>query len=469
MNRRMLHSHGRDPDRLLPSDPSERAIARDLYARVAEHPIISPHGHVPHELLVNNEPFTSATDVFVTKDHYVTRMLHAAGADLAMLRATGDASHERDAWRILAENWHRFAGTASGYWIEDELAAVLGISTPLNAASADAIFDQIAESLARPEFLPRALFDSFGIEFLATTDDPLDDLAGHDVLRGLGLKGRVAPTFRPDHYLDPDAVDFASAVRALLDHTAQNTSFVGYLAALEQRREYFIRHAAVSADHGVEEPFTIDLDAAQSESLFQAVIAGRADAAERRVFRGHMLLQMARMSVDDGLVMTLHAGVLRNHSTATFARFGADSGDDIPVSTMFTRGLRPLLERFGLEPAFHLVVFTVDETAFSRELAPLAGFYPSVYIGAPWWFLDAPDAIARFRSAITETAGFYRTSGFIDDTRAFLSIPARHDTARRADAGFLARLVTQGRLTMGVAERIADDIVGAIPRAVFKL
>jgi glucuronate isomerase len=388
---------------------------------------------------------------------------------LAMLRETGDASSDRRAWRILAENWHRFAGTASGYWIEDELATVLGVSTPLNAASADAIFDQIAETLARPEFLPRALFDSFGIEFLATTDDPLDDLADHDALGGLGLKGRVAPTFRPDRYLDPDAVDFASAVGALLDQTAQNTSFVGYLAALEQRREYFIRHGAVSVDHGVEEPFTIDLDAAQAESLFQAVIAGQADAAERRVFRGHMLLQMARMSVDDGLVMTLHAGVLRNHSTATFARFGADSGHDIPVSTTFTRGLRPLLERFGLEPDFHLVLFTVDETAFSRELAPLAGFYPSVYIGAPWWFLDAPDAIARFRSATTETAGFYRTSGFIDDTRAFLSIPARHDTARRVDAGFLARLVTQGRLTMGAAERIADDLVGAIPRAVFKL
>ena len=465
----MPSSRRRDPDRLLPVDPAQREIARALYERVAGRPIISPHGHVPVQRLLSDEPFSDATELFVSTDHYVTRMLHAAGAEFGDLLKTSEGAGTRRAWRILAEHWHRFAGTASGYWIEEELTQVLGLETPLSAESADALYDAIAEKLVTPEFRPRALFRRFGIEFLATTDDPLDDLAAHDALAAVELGGRVAPTFRPDRYLDPDAVGFRESARALLDQTGQNTTFAGYLAALEGRREYFIRHGAVSADHGVEEPLTIELEPSDAEILFQSVIAGRADAADRRTFRAHMLLQMARMSVDDGLVMTVHAGVLRNHSTPTFERFGADTGHDIPVPTSFTRGMRPLLERFGLERDFHLVLFTVDETTFSRELAPLAGFYPSVYVGAPWWFLDAPDAMARFRSATTETAGFYRTSGFIDDTRAFLSIPARHDTARRADAGFLARLVVQGRISLPAAERVADDLVGAIPREVFKL
>ncbi|MCU1482836.1 MAG: glucuronate isomerase, partial [Subtercola sp.] len=289
------------------------------------------------------------------------------------------------------------------------------------------------------------------------------------VASGTVANGTVAPTFRPDRYLDPDAREFAEAVAALLARTGAPGTFAGYLGALEQRRRYFIERGAVSADHGVLEPHTVDLDAGEAERLFQAAMAGTADADERRAFRGHMLLQSARMSVADGLVMTVHAGVLRNHSTATFNRFGPDTGHDIPVTTTFTRGLRPLLEKYGLEPGLHLVLFTVDETTYSREIAPLAGFYPSVYIGAPWWFLDAPDAMTRFRAATTETAGFYRSSGFIDDTRAFLSIPARHDTARRVDAGFVARLVHEGRITRSAAETIVRDLVTTIPRAVFKL
>ena len=491
----------RDPDRLLPAEPAVRSIARDLYQRVAAHPIVSPHGHVPAELLATDRPFGDAAELFVTGDHYVTRLLHAAGVPLNDLglrpteaeppaHARPDA-HARDTdadtdagdrgrragaraiWRRLAEHWHLFAGTATGYWIGEELAEVLSIDTPLRAGTADAIFDEIAARLATPEFRPRALFRRFGIEFLATTDDPLDDLAHHRALRdappGDALPGRVAPTFRPDAYLDPDTAGFTDRVHRLLAATGQPASFAGYLDAIGQRRRYFIEHGAVSADHGVEEPLAVDLDPAEARRLFRLVLAGRADAAERRAFRGHMLLQSARMSVEDGLVMTVHAGVLRNHSTPTFDRFGPDTGHDIPVPTSFTRGLRPLLHRFGLEPGFHIVLFTVDETTYSREIAPLAGFYPSVFVGAPWWFLDAPDAIARFRSAVTETAGFYRGSGFIDDTRAFLSIRARHDTARRADAAFLARLVAEGRLDQAAAERIIVDLVGAVPRRAFKL
>jgi glucuronate isomerase len=320
-----------------------------------------------------------------------------------------------------------------------------------------------------PGFRPRALFSRFGIEVLATTDDPLDELETHRRLGTSDLTGRVLPTFRPDAYLDPAGAGFPDRVQALLEATGRPGTFAGYLHALEDRRAHFVAAGAVSADHGVYEPFTAELDAVDAERLFRDARAGRLDPDGHRLFRGHMLFQMARMSVADGLVMTVHPGVSRNHHAATFDEYGADAGADLPVRLEYTENLRPLLNAFGTAPGFHLVLFAIDETVYSREVAPLAGFYPSVYIGAPWWFLDAPDAVQRFRSAVTETAGFYRSSGFIDDTRAFLSIPARHDMARRSDAAFLARLVAQQRVSLPTARRIVRDLVDAIPREVFKL
>jgi glucuronate isomerase len=458
---------GRDADRLLPVDAQTRAIARDLYARVAAAPIISPHGHVPASMLAQDQPFGDPAELFVAHDHYVTRVLHSGGVALEDLGVGGADVPPREVWRHLAENWHLFAGTASGYWLEDELATVLGVDLPLGPDTADQVYDAVRARLGDPAMRPRALFASFRLDVLATTDDPLDELADHDQLQRSGM--RVLPTFRPDAYLDPDAPAFAERVDALLAATGAPRSFAGYLDALAERRAYFVAHGGVSADHGVLEPLTLDLDADEAARLFDAALAGTAGPRERAAFRAHMLLQMARMSVDDGLVMTVHAGVRRNHSTTTLRRFGPDTGHDIPVPTSWTEGLRPLLERFGLDDRLSLILFTVDETTFSRELAPLAGFYPTVRVGAPWWFLDAPHAMERFRAATTETAGFYRTSGFVDDTRAFLSIPVRHDTARRADAGYLARLVREGRLTLGAAERIADDLVGRIPRDAFRL
>jgi len=459
----------RDRDRLLPADPATRSVARSLYERVSSAPIVSPHGHVPVEWLVDDRRFADPASLLITHDHYVTRLLHASGVGLDLLGVGGAPANPREVWRKFVERWPLFAGTASGYWLTESLENVLELPMPLSASTADDSYDHIAAKLLEPGMRPRGLFDRFGIEVLATTDDPLDDLAGHSALAAEGEVGRVVPTFRPDRYLDPDAAGFAENLRRLLDVTGKPSTFAGYLAALEQRRRYFIEHGAVSADHGVEVPDTLDLDDADGQTLFARVMSGQADAADRQAFRAHMLLQMARMSVDDGLVMTVHAGVVRNHSSETFRRFGADTGHDIPRRTDFVGGLRPLLERFGLERDLHLVLFAVDETVYSREIAPLAGFYPSVYIGAPWWFLDAPDAMARFRSAVTETAGFSRGSGFIDDTRAFLSIPARHDTARRADAAFLARLVVEGRVDEESAAAIIDDIVGPQPKRVFKL
>ncbi|MGO2050819.1 MAG: glucuronate isomerase [Microbacterium sp.] len=461
-----------DDDRLLPVDPTTRAIARDLYAAVAELPIISPHGHVDPAMLRDDAPFSDPAELFITKDHYVTRLLHAAGVDLAAVgagRTTG--ADPRAVWRALAENWHLFAGTASGYWLTHELVTLFGIDVEPSAETADAIYDTIAARLAEPAYRPRALFDQFRIDVLATTDDPMDDLAVHaELAADETFHGRVLPTFRPDAYLDPAAPAFRTNVERL---TASNGTpvddFAGYLTALEARRAHFIAHGAVSADHGVVEPYTVDLADDEAAALYRRAVAGDLDAAGIRAFRGNMLLRMAGMSARDGLVMTIHPGVHRNHSTATFDRFGPDTGHDIPLTTTYTQNLRPLLEKHGLERGLQIVLFTVDETVYSREIAPLAGFYPSVYIGVPWWFLDAPDAVLRFRSAVTETAGFYRGSGFIDDTRAFLSIPTRHDMARRLDSAFLARLVGEGRISRAQAERIAVDLVTTVPKKAFKL
>lgn len=465
-----------DPDRLLPVDPRTRGIARGLYERVAALPILSPHGHVDPRLLHDDAAFPDPTELLLRHDHYVTRLLHASGIpfnELAVPDRTGAAptASARDAWRRFCENWHLFAGTASGYWLTHQFAELFGLDEQPDAANADALFDRIGAVLTLPSFRPRALFDRFGIEFLATTDDPLDDLGVHRALAAdPAFRGRVAPTFRPDAYLDPAHPAFATNVERLAAWSGSAVDdYAGYLGALEARRAHFITNGAVSADHGVLQPLAVDLTAGEASALYARAVRGELDAAEAMAFQGHMLLESARMSVEDGLVMTVHPGVLRNHSTATLERFGPDTGHDIPVRTGYAEALRPLLQRYGNAPDFHLVLFAVDETAYSREISPLAGFYPSVYIGAPWWFLDAPDAVLRFRAAVTETAGFYRGAGFVDDTRAFLSIPARHDMARRLDAAFLARLVAEGRLDEPAAHRIAHDLVDTLPRKVFKL
>jgi len=465
-----------DPDRLFPVDPATRDVARALYAGVAALPILSPHGHVDPSILQADDPFGNPAELLIRYDHYVTRLMHAAGVQLTELGipdrlSNAPVASPREAWRTFCAHWHLYAGTASGYWLEHEFSVLFGIDRHPDAGNADALFDLIQAALTTEAFRPRALFDQFGIEVLATTDDPMDDLAVHRALvADATFSGRVLPTFRPDAYLNPAAAAFTQNVARLAEwNGTAPASYEGYIEALAGRRRYFVDHGAVSADHGVLQPLAVDLSASEAAALFARARSGSLSPAETTAFAGHMLLEMARMSVDDGLVMTVHPGVSRNHHTDTFQRFGADTGHDIPVTTTYVDPLRPLLEKYGNLPDFHLVLFAVDETVYSREVAPLAGFYPSVYIGAPWWFLDAPDAVLRFRASVTETAGFYRGSGFIDDTRAFLSIPARHDMARRLDATFLARLVREGRINEQAAERIIVDLVDALPRKVFKL
>ncbi|WP_375487806.1 glucuronate isomerase [uncultured Jatrophihabitans sp.] len=463
-----------DDDRLLPTDPGERAVARTIYGAVRDLALICPHGHVDPQLLLDDAPFPDPASLLIAPDHYVTRLLHASGVSLDALGVgEGQLSEDaaRHAWRLLCEHWAVFRGTPVRYWLEAELVDIFGVDTAPSADTADAIFDRLAESLADPAFRPRALYERFGISVLATTDDPCSDLSEHRALADDPTwHGRVIPTFRPDAYLEPADPGWVDAVGRLAAAGDVDTGdYAGYLQALEQRRRYFVEHGAVSADHSHPDARTDPLEPAEAARIYRDALAGRASVDEATAFRRHMLTEMARMSCDDGLVMTLHPGVRRNHHTPTFERYGADVGADIPLGMEFTDALRPLLQRFGTADGFHLVVFTVDETVWSRELAPLAGFYPSVYVGVPWWFLDAPDAMRRFRAAVTETAGFTRTSGFVDDTRAFCSIPARHDMARRVEAGNLARLVVEHRLTEDEAVDTAINLVSRQPKTVFKL
>lgn len=463
-----------DRDRLLPADPGTRAVARRLYAATAQLPIISPHGHVPPQLLVDDVPFADPTSLLISPDHYVFRLLHTQGVpleDLGVGDTVLDAEGSRRAWRLFCEHWPAFRGTSSKFWIESVLGDVFGATQRPSAQSADTLYDQVAAALTTPEFRPRALAERFRISLLATTDDPVDDLEHHRALQTDPTFGtRIAPTFRPDRYLEPCRPDFPDLVKALgVAADVDTTTYAGYIAALEDRRRFFKANGGVSTDHSHVDVVTLTLESGEAERIYWAALAGDATEAETTAFRRHMLVEMARMATEDGLVMTLHPGVHRNHHTPSSARFGPDTGNDIPLGVEFTRGLQPLLERFGTAPGFQLILFTLDESVFSREIAPLAGFYPSVYAGAPWWFLDAPEAVRRFRGAVTETAGFYRTSGFIDDTRAFLSIPARHDMSRRLDAAYLAQLVAEHRLDEGEALETAVDLVTTIPTKAFKL
>ena len=460
------------PDRLLPAEPGVRTIARRLYDAVRDLRILSPHGHVDPRVLADDLPFSDPAALLVTPDHYVTRLLHASGvplADLGIGRGPLPEAEARAVWRRLCEHWSVFAGTPSRYWLESELAEVFDVTVRPSAATADEVYDRVAERLQKDDYRPRALFERFGIEVLATTDDPCDDLAAHaELAADESFRGRVIPTFRPDRYLEAAAPGWADAVARLGEVSGVDPgSYAGWVAAMERRREHFRAHGATSADHSHEDVGTEPLG--DPEAVYAATLAGTATHGECVALRRHMLLEMARMSCDDGLVMTLHPGVRRNHHSPTLERFGPDTGHDIPLRTEFTDPLRPLLERFGTHPRLHLVLFTLDETVFSRELGPLAGFYPSVYVGAPWWFLDAPEAVRRFRRAVTESAGFRRTSGFIDDTRAFCSIPARHDMSRRLDSGHLAQLVAEHVLDEDEALETAVDLVAGRPREVFKL
>ncbi len=464
-----------DADRLFPTEARSRALARGLYDSIKALPIVSPHGHTDPRWFAENLPFPDPAQLFVTPDHYVFRMLFSQGVPLENLgvpRADGGAAETdgRKIWRLFAENYYLLRGTPSSLWIDHAFAEVFGLRPRFDPHTADAFYDHISDCLARPEFRPRALFDRFNIEVIATTDGPLDDLCWHRMIRDSGWQGRVVTAYRPDAVVDPEFSGFAENLARLGALTGEDCStWTGYLAAHVKRRAYFISFGATASDHGHPTARTENLSAPEAAALFDRVKTGRCCAEEADAFRGQMLTEMARMSLSDGLVLQIHPGSLRNHSGAMMARFGRDKGFDIPTRTDYVQALRPLLDAFGTDPRLSVIAFTLDETTLSRELAPLAGAYPALKLGPPWWFHDSPEGMRRFRENTTETAGFYNTVGFNDDTRAFCSIPARHDVARRVDCAYLADLVTSGRLAEDDAYEVAYDLTYRLVKKAYRL
>jgi glucuronate isomerase len=461
------------PDRAFPCDPRLRAVARTIYATTSRLPLICMHGHVEVEVFAADTAFPDPARLLIVPDHYVTRMLVSQGVapeDLGIARRDGRAVEDnpRRIWSLFCKYWHLFRGTPSRYWLEHELGEIFGVTVQPSEETADDIYDRIAEAISSDGFRPRALLDRFGIELISTTDAATADLACHARLAAEGLGRRVVPTFRPDAVVHVDRPAWVADITRLGELTGVDTGdYAGYVEALRRRRVAFAQAGAMASDHGHDTAGTAPLGEGEAAEIYRRALAGRAGAGDVAAFAGHMLFVMAGMSCEDGLVMQLHPGVARDHHPGTAELYGPDQGFDIPVAAEFTRSLRPLLGRYGRDPRFRMVLFTVDETTYSRELAPLAGAYPSVRLGAPWWFLDSPHAMARFREAVTETAGFYNMSGFVDDTRAFASIPARHDLSRRVDAGYLARLVLEHRLSEDEATETAVDLAYNLPKIAY--
>lgn len=466
----MLHE-----DRLFPIEPTARGLARTLYEGVRHLPIISPHGHTDPRWYAENEPFPDPAQLFVTPDHYVFRMLCSQGIPLTALgvpRVDGGPTETdgRKIWKLFAENFHLFRGTPSRLWIEQAFADVFGLTKRFSAETADEFYDHIADCLAKPEFRPRALFERFNIEAIATTESPLDELKWHEMIRQSGWKGKVVTAYRPDAVIDPEFEGFAANIErfgALAGTDA--TTWQGYLEAHRNRRAFFKSYGATSSDHGHATARTEDLPQAEAAALFAKALKGQCSPAEADAFRGHMLTEMARMSLEDGLVLQIHPGSFRNHSSGTMAMHGRDKGFDIPTRTDYVRALKPMLDAVGMRPDLTIILFTLDETSYSRELAPLAGAYPALKLGPAWWFFDSAEGMRRFRELTTETAGFYNTVGFNDDTRAFCSIPARHDVARRVDCAYLATLVATGRLDEDEAPVVAHDLAYRLAKEAYRL
>ncbi len=458
-------------DRLFPAESCARDLAKALYASIKGLPIVSPHGHTQAAWFARNEPFPDPAMLFVQPDHYVYRMLYSQGIPLEELEIGKPQMNDpRKVWRIFASNYHLFRGTPTRIWLDFAFHQLFSLDRRLSAATADLYYDSISEKLRTPEFLPRALFERFNLEVLATTDSPLDSLTDHQAIRDSSWKARILPTFRPDPVVDPEFAGFAANIAELGQQTSEDTgNWRGYLNALSKARARFRFLGCTATDHGHPTPQTADLSTAEAEALFGRVLAGDADTHQQELFRAQMLTEMARMSLDDGLVMQIHPGSVRNHNLALYQRYGRDIGADIPRPTNYVDALRPLLDRFGNEPNLTIILFTLDESTYSRELAPLAGHYPCLRLGPPWWFHDSPEGMMRFRQQATETAGFYNTVGFNDDTRAFLSIPARHDVARRVDCAYLAKLVTEHRLAEDEAFEVAHDLTYRLVKKAYRL
>jgi glucuronate isomerase len=451
-------------NRLFPAESAARSVAKKLYETVRDLPILSPHGHTDPRWFALDEAFPNPAALFIQPDHYIFRMLYSQGISLESLgipQLDGTSN---------AKNYFLFRGTPTRLWIDYAFQKQFGLTERLNEGNADQYYEIISTKLATPEFHPRALFEKFNIEVLATTDTPLDTLEYHQAIKDSGWKGRVVPTFRPDSVIDAEYTGFLQNIEKLGQITGEDVgTWKGYLNALRNRRAFFKKMGATATDHGHLTAMTADLDPETAASLYGRIISGRSVPQEQEYFQAQMLTEMAGMSVEDGLTMQLHPGSIRNHNRQVYEKFGRDKGADIPSPTDYVRGLRPLLNRYGNDPRLTFILFTLDETTNSRELAPLAGHYPALKLGPPWWFHDSPEGMMRFRQQATETAGFYNTVGFNDDTRAYLSIPARHDVARRIDCAFVGRLVAEHSLDEDEAFEIVQDLTVNLVRKAYRL
>jgi len=464
-----------NPDRFFDSDPSIRSDARNVYESAKELPLVCPHGHVDPKLFSENKPFPNPTQLFLIPDHYIFRMLYSQGIkleDLGIPAIDGTVveSDARKIWQIFADNYYLFNGTPSGVWLNHEFNEIFDIKEKLNGGNAQNIYDQLQEKINSDEFLPRNLFEQFDIEVLTTTDAAPDNLEDHKKIKESGWTGRIIPCFRPDTVTDLSVDNWNDNIKDLSESVGfEINSYDKFIEALEERRIYFKENGATSTDHGVYSPYTNELSTNEADNIFQRALNGKATQEDADLFTAHMLMEMARMSTEDGLTMQVHAGSFRNHNERIYKRFGLDKGADIPVQVDFTHNLKPLLNKYGNNPDLTIIVFTLDETTYSRELAPLAGHYPAMKLGPAWWFHDSIEGITRYRQMVTETAGFYNTVGFNDDTRAFVSIPARHDVARRVDANFLGGLVARHIISSDEAKRIMKDLTYNLVKNAYKL
>ena len=462
-------------DRLFPAEPTKAKLASKLFQLVENVPIISPHGHTDARWFAENNSFENPTDLFVTPDHYVYRMLISQGLELNSIGLTpfgysNTIKSKKDIWNVFAANYYLFQGTPTRLWLNYVFENLFGLTVPLNSETAEMYYEVIDASLKKPEFRPRALFKQFNIEVLSTTDSPIDDLQAHKMIMDSTWDGRIIPAYRPDNVIDPENEKFFENVQKLGELTGENIgNFDSYLAAHFSRRQFFKSMGATSTDHGHPTAHTENLPRDQVETLYDKALMGNLSSSEAEKFRGHMLLEMARMSLEDNLVMQLHPGSFRNHSPEIMNSLGRDRGFDIPRKIDYVQSLKPLLDEVGLDNRLSLILFTLDESALSREIAPLCGVYPSLKIGPPWWFFDSVEGMHRFRRAVTETAGFFNTVGFNDDTRAFCSIPARHDVSRRVDCAYLAELIVSGQLSEEEGISLSYELAYGLAKRAYNL
>ena len=464
-----------NPYRFFDSNPVIRKIAHELYCEVKDLPIISPHGHVDPRILADNSPFPDPTELIVIPDHYLYRMLYSQGISMESLGmptvdGTAVESDHRKIWQLFADHYYLFNATPTGAWLDYEFCEVFGIEEKLNGRNAMTIYEELSRQLKTPQFLPRTLFNRFNIEVLSTTDAAADTLESHKKIIESKWGGKVIPCFRPDAVVAINTPLWRKELENLSRAAdIEIDSYKNYIRAIENRREYFKKRGAVSTDQGVVSPYTHHLNEQEAESIFTRALQGNASDDDAALFTANMLMEMARMSTEDGLVMQIHPGSFRNYNDYIFKKFGLDKGCDIPLATEYTKNLYELLNRYGNDSRLSLIVFTLDETSYSRELAPLAGHYPAMKLGPPWWFHDSIEGMMRFRERVTETAGIYNTVGFNDDTRAFLSIPARHDLCRRVDANFLARNVSRHIISLDVARRMIRALAYDLVKMAYKL